>query len=50
MWNEWTPETLDEFEEAMTDTEGEREVDGQGLLTIVDAGELDMEALAAAFA
>lgn len=54
MWaNEWTPEMLDEFEAAMTDAgeaDAERGDDGRGLLTIVDAGELDMDALAAAFA
>jgi hypothetical protein len=47
MWMEWTPETLDEFESAMADAD-DRDEDGPGLLTIVDAGELDMDALGAA--
>lgn len=47
----WTDETLTEYEAAMAELdEAGRETDGPGLLTIVDAGELDMDALAALFA
>lgn len=53
MWShDWTPETLDEFEAAMIEA-GENEArgdDGPGLLSIIDAGKLDMEALVSAFA
>lgn len=49
MWREWTTETIDEFEREMHDREPDTDTStGIGLLCIVDAGELDMDALAAA--
>lgn len=41
----WTDETCDEYAEAMADADSTEPV--PGLLTIVDAGDIDMEALSA---
>ena len=47
----WTDELIDEYDTVMRERDDEaREDDGPGLLAIVDAGELNMDALTALFA
>jgi len=47
----WTDETLTEYADAMAETDARQreEGSGPGLLVIIDAGEMDMELLAALF-
>lgn len=44
----WTSETQAEYADAF-EGEGREEESGPGLLVLIDAGELDMDALAALF-
>lgn len=45
----WTIETQDEYADTFEGADRQREESGPGLLVLIDAGELDMDALAALF-